>query len=170
MIVSLITAIGKNNVLGKDNKLLWHLPKEFMHFQKTTMGHHLIMGRKTFESLPAPLPGRPIITVTRQQYSKEGCLVVHSVEEALKLAKSREEKEVFICGGAEIYKEFLQKDLVDKMYLTMVDFNGEGDAYFPSFNKADWKELQIEYFPADEKNIYPWKLYTYLRNRVHKDT
>ncbi len=161
MIVSAIVATGKNRVIGKDNELLWRLPLEMKFFKETTMGHHLIMGRKTFESFPNPLPGRTSIVITRNpNYDKPGCLVVHSLDEALGLAKARGEKETFVTGGEEIYK--LALPFIEKLYLTEVDFEGKGDAYFPAMDLSSWKMQTVRQEPVSEKNPLAWttKIYT----------
>lgn len=161
MIVSAIAAMGKNRVIGKDNKLLWRLPLELKLFKETTMGHHLIMGRKTFESRP-PLPGRTSIIITRNKnYSApDGCFAVHSVPEAIELARSRNESEVFVTGGAEIYT--IAMPYIQKLYLTEVDYSKEGDAYFPKFNANEWKLESENHMPVGEKNPFAWtaKIYT----------
>ena len=126
--LSIIAAISENNALGKDNKLLWHLPADLKRLKSLTMGHHLIMGRKTFESLGRPLPGRPHIVISRNaDFKPEGVTVVSSIDKALELSKS--DQEPFIFGGAEIYK--LAWPFVQKIYLTRVHKSFEGDAYFP---------------------------------------
>ena len=127
MIISLIAAIGKNRVIGKSNALPWKLPADMKHFQAMTKGKPVIMGRKTFESIGRPLPDRINIIITRDEnYKAEGCIVAHSMEEALKAAENH--KEAMIIGGSQIYKEFLPK--ANKMYLTSIDADFEGDAYF----------------------------------------
>ncbi len=163
MSVSIIAAISKNNVLGKENKLLWHLPKDFKLFKETTIGHPIIMGRKTFESLPKALPGRTNIVVTGDRnYIKEGAVVTHSLEDAIKVGLS-ENKEVFICGGGQIYKEALEKKLVDKIYLTEIDVGVEGDAFFPTFDKSQWEITKRECHPKDERHSFDFCFVEYLR-------
>lgn len=138
MIVSLIAAIGKNRVIGKDNSLPWKLPEDMKRFKELTIGKPVIMGRKTFESIGRPLPNRKNIILTRDKnYEAEGCKVVHSVEEALKFANANE---VMVIGGAQIYKEFLP--VANKMYLTLIDEDFEGDAYFPEYNIYEWGEVK----------------------------
>ena len=123
----MVVAIAKNNAIGKDNQLLWHLPKDLKHFKEITSGHTIIMGRKTYESVGKPLPNRRNIIITRQNITIEGCEVVNSIEDALKLCAG--EDEVFIVGGAEIYKQAMA--LTDRIYLTIVHHEFEGDTYFP---------------------------------------
>jgi dihydrofolate reductase len=143
VIISLIAAIGKNRELGLNNKLLWHLPEDFKIFKKETMGHTLLMGRKTFESIGKPLPGRTTIVLTRDRaFSHQGVSVAHSPEEALSLVK--QDEELFVCGGAEIYKLFLSR--ADRLYLSYVDFSGEADAFFPEFEKSQWRVEREESF------------------------
>ncbi|MEZ4705410.1 MAG: dihydrofolate reductase [Bdellovibrionota bacterium] len=155
MIISAIAAMGRNRVIGKDNKLLWRLPLEFKYFKETTMGHHIIMGRKTFESHP-PLPGRTSIAITRNtEYQvPEDCFVVHGLQQALDLAKEREETEAFVIGGEQIYREALP--LLDKLYLTYVNFEAPGDAYFPEIDLSSWKVESEVSFPETPKNAHAW--------------
>jgi dihydrofolate reductase len=138
--ISFIAAIGKNRELGNNNKLLWHIPADWKHFQATTTGHPVIMGRKTFESIGKPLPKRPNIVITRNPgWKHEGVLVVSSAEEALTKARELDTEEIFIVGGAQIYEEMLPK--ADRLYLTLVDTEGEADAFFPSYEKIFTKKI-----------------------------
>ena len=141
MIISLIAAIGKNWVIGKDNYLPWKLPEDMKRFKELTSGKPVIMGRKTFESIGRPLPNRKNIIITRDKnYKAGGCIVVHSAEEALKAAQGN--KEVMVIGGEQIFREFLPR--ASKMYLTFIEKEFEGDAYFPKYNKGEWKEVHKE--------------------------
>ena len=155
MKVSLIVAVSENGVIGKDNDLIWHLPKDMKFFKETTQGHHVIMGRKNFESIPhkfRPLPNRTNVIITRQSdYKAEGCLVVNSVEESIEIAKQNGDTEPFIIGGGQIYKIALEQNLVDRIYLTRIHHPFEGDTFFPELN-SDWEELKREDRYADEKN------------------
>ena len=164
MIVSLIVAVSKNGVIGKDNDLIWHLPKDMRFFKETTMGHHVIMGRKNFESIPhkySPLPNRTNVIITRQaDYIAEGCVVVNSVEAALEIAKQNGDTEPFIIGGGQIYKIALEQKLVDKIYLTKVYHSFEGDTFFPELN-AEWKEKERIDHKADEKHAYCYSFFTF---------
>ncbi len=161
--VSIIAAISKNNALGKENKLLWHLPTDFKFFKETTLGHPIIMGRKTFESLPKALPGRTNIVVTGDRnYEKEGAVVTHSLEEAIGKAKEYD-SEIFICGGGQIYKEALEKNLVDKMYITEVDTEIDGDTFFPTFDKDAWEISKKECRSKDERHSFDFCFVEYLR-------
>ena len=159
MKVSLIVAVSENGVIGKDNDLIWHLPKDMKFFKDTTIGHHVIMGRKNFESIPhkfRPLPNRTNIVITRQfDYKAEGSIVVNSVEEALKVAKSNEENEAFIIGGGQIYKLAFDADLVDKIYLTKIYHSFEGDTFFLELN-SDWIELKREDYFKDDNHKYDY--------------
>lgn len=154
MIVSAIAAMSKNQVIGKDNDLPWHLPADMRYFMRTTKGHHVIMGRKTFESMGVPLKNRTNIVITRDGfYSASGILVAHSLHEALQIAESNEEEEVFIIGGAEIYK--LALPLLDRIYLTEIDLIvSDGDAFFPKLDMSDWVLVSDERCTPDEKNHY----------------
>jgi len=140
-IISLIAALGKNNVIGVDNKLPWKLSADLKRFKAITSGKPVIMGRKTFESIGRPLPNRTNIIITRDKnYRADGCVIVNSAEEALNAAKENEE--VMIIGGAQIYAEFLPK--ANKMYLTVIEKEFEGDAYFPEYNDHEWKIIHKE--------------------------
>lgn len=157
--LSIIVAMANNHAIGKDNKLLWHLPEDLKYFKRITMGKPMIMGRKTFESIGRPLPGRLNIVVTRQQdWQHEGVRVVHSIEQAMKLAESQAIidgiNEVMMIGGAELYKAAIET--ADKLYLTRVDVEIEGDAFFPEIDPAVWKEVSREEYPASDANPYPY--------------
>ena len=168
MKVSLIVAASENGVIGKDNDLIWHLPKDMRFFKDTTMGHHVIMGRKNFESIPhkfRPLPNRTNVVITRQTaYKADGCMVVSSIEGALQIAKHNGEDEAFIIGGGQIYKLALEANLVDKIYLTKVHHSFEGDTFFPALNK-DWKEISRIQNQADEKHLYNFDFITLEKNQ-----
>jgi dihydrofolate reductase len=155
VIVSIIAAMDKKRGIGVDNKLPWRLSADLKRFRDLTMGHHIIVGRKTFESIGKPLPGRRMIVVTRDSaYKAEGCDVAHSVEDATRLARERGESEAFICGGAEIYAQSIA--IVDRMYITFVDAEVRADTFFPEFEELEWNEQESFYQPADEKNQYPF--------------
>jgi dihydrofolate reductase len=154
MIISLIVAMDRRRGIGKDNRLPWRLSADMKRFRELTMGHHLIVGRKTYESIGKPLPGRQMIIVTRQAgFRAEGCFVVQSVDEALELARERGESEVFVIGGAELYWQTLA--LADRLYLTLVDAEVEADTFFPEFNENDWLTQEMVHHQADEKNQFP---------------
>lgn len=158
--ITLIAAAAENNALGKDNQLVWHLPNDFKRFKQITSGHYIIMGRKTFESFPKPLPNRTHVIITRQKnYAIEGCIVVHSIEEAIKTCPKNEE--LFVIGGAEIYKQSI--DFADKIELTRVHATFEADAYFPEINALDWQLVFEEKHPQDEKHNFDYTYQTFLR-------
>ena len=163
MKVSLIVAVAENGVIGKDNDLIWHLPNDMRFFKETTTGHHVIMGRKNFESIPhkyRPLPNRTNIVITRRSdYKAEGCIVVHSVEEALEVAKNNGDNEAFIIGGGQIYRIALEKDLVDKIYITKVHHSFDGDTFFPELSNK-WREESKIINKADEKHAYDFDFIT----------
>lgn len=160
MIVSQIAAMSENHVIGKDNQLLWHMPNDFRHFKNTTAGHTVIMGRKTFDSIGnKPLPKRRNIIITRQNISAEGCEVVHSIGDALALCKN--EDEVFIVGGAEIYRQSLP--VTNRIYLTIIHHNFDGDSFFPEISENEWKEVSHQDHPADEKHAFTYSFITYER-------
>jgi dihydrofolate reductase len=162
MIVSLIVAKGKNGVIGKNNQMMWHLPLEFKYFKETTLGHCIVSGRKNYEAIGSPLPKRENIIITRNKdYAVDGAVVVHSLNEALEHAKSKGESEVFICGGGQIYSEAIS--LVDRMYITEVDYQDEGDVYFPDFNEDDFSKKLVQAQEVSEKNKYAWNAYVYER-------
>lgn len=153
MIRSIIVARASNGVIGRDNDLIWHLPHDLKFFKSTTSGHYVLMGRKSYESLGKPLPNRLNVVITRNpDYKVEGALVVHSLEEALTLAGKQGQQEAFILGGGEIYKQALEQKLVDKIYLTEIHEDFEGDTYFPELDSNQWQEIQREEFKADEDN------------------
>ena len=163
----MIAAVAENRVIGKDNDLVWRLPDDMKFFMQKTTDHHVIMGRKNFESLPpkfSPLPNRTNIVVTRQKnLNIEGTTVVNSIEEALSLAKQNGEKEAFIIGGGEIYK--LGLDIADTMYLTEIKHSFDGDAFFPEYDSSQWKEVERINHPIDEKHKYEFDFVTYVRKR-----
>ena len=140
--LSLIVAIGKNNELGKDNDLIWHFKNDMKFFRETTMNHTVIMGRKTFESLPKVLPNRTNVVITsNKDYQIDGVEIIHSVEEVLKYVENSGD-ECFIIGGASIYKKFL--DYADTLYITRIDAEASADVYFPEFNKDLYKCVKLE--------------------------
>ena len=152
---SIIVAIAENYAIGKDNQLLWHLPKDMQHFRRTTLGHHVIMGRKTFESIGKPLLGRTIIIVTRNpHYCAAGCTIAHDMATALRVAEQAGETEVFIAGGAEVYRATLA--LADKIYLTAVKATLEGDTFFPALDQQAWVEVKRTTHPADDRHLYAY--------------
>jgi dihydrofolate reductase len=166
MFLSLICAMDENMVIGINNNLPWHLPEDLKYFKRTTMGNAIIMGRKTFESIGKPLPGRTNIIVTRNRdYEVENARTVGSITDAIELAENVAfidgSTEAFVIGGAELYKEALP--LVNRMHLTMVHAEVDGDAWFPDFDVSQWHEVSNEYFEADEDNPYDYSICVYER-------
>jgi dihydrofolate reductase len=153
MVVSLIVAVSKNGVIGRDGDLPWHLPIDLRHFKSTTMGHHLIIGRRTWDELGRALPGRTMVVITRsRRFEAEGATVVHSLEEAVEVAENDDEP--FIGGGAHIYRMALARNLVDRLYITRVHADVDGDTYFPEVDFEEWKLVFEERHEADEKNEF----------------
>lgn len=162
MLISIIVGVGHHHVIGKDNKMPWHLSADLRYFAKTTKGHPIIMGRKCYESIGRPLPDRQNIIVTRNlSFQEAGCTIVHSLEQALKEAanyyptptKATQLPEVFIIGGGEIYRQAMA--LADRLYITYIDVDvPEGDVFFPEFDKSQWYTLLEEVHQKDEKNPY----------------
>ena len=164
--ISLIVAVSENMVIGKDNKLVWHLPDDMNYFSNMTKGHSIIMGRKNWESIPEkfrPLPDRKNIVVTRNsKFKDDGASVVNSIEEAIEEARSSEDEEIFIIGGGEIYK--LGFKYVDRLYITEIYAEVDGNTYFPEWNKKDWKEISRISHPSDEKHEYSFDYVIYMKN------
>ncbi len=161
--ISLIVAKADNNVIGKDNQLIWRLSSDMKLFKKHTTGHHIIMGRKTYESMGRPLPNRTSIVISRNKDFEipEGHYLVHSLEEAIQLCIGKNLDQVFIIGGAQIYKEAI--DFCDEMLITEVQTNPDGDAFFPEFDQKNWKIVHTETFAKDDKNEYNFRFMTYKR-------
>ena len=157
--ISIIVAVAENGVIGDKNKLLWHIREDLQHFKALTTGHPVVMGRKTYESLGRPLPGRRNVVISRQELTIAGCEVVHSLQEALALFGPDEE--VFIIGGAQIYAAALP--LADRFYLTRVGHPYEGDTRFPDWNPADWRLVVSERFEHGADYPYPFAFETYER-------
>ncbi|MCI0398863.1 MAG: type 3 dihydrofolate reductase [Chloroflexi bacterium] len=169
MRLALIAAMDVNRVIGRDNQIPWRLPADSKRFKALTMGKPLILGRKTYESIGRPLPGRTNIVVTRdREYQAEGCLVVHSVDEALATAAaySGADGEVMVGGGAVLYEALLAR--ADRLYLTFIDAVFEGDTCFPAFDAGQWQEVAREAHPPDEKNPYTYTFVTYERRAAWK--
>lgn len=153
MILSLLVAASKNNVIGKDNKLPWHLPNDLKYFKNLTWGMPILMGRKTFDSIGKALPGRKSIVITRNNdWQNEGVYVVHSIEEAVQKAEGYGVKEIFVIGGAEIFKTALPD--ANRIYLTRIHQNFDGDVYFPEISQDKWQLTSSRFCEADEKNAY----------------
>lgn len=164
--VSLIVAVSENDVIGKDNDLIWSLPKDMEYFKDTTQGHFVIMGRKNFESIPhkfRPLPNRTNVVVTRQMsYQAEGCIVVHTLEDALKKSKEGSDSEPFIIGGGEIYQLALNKGLVDRIYLTRIHHKFDGDTFFPKLGN-EWKLISSEAHQKDDKHQWDYDFQIFIK-------
>jgi len=161
MTLTLIAAAAENNALGKDNQMIWHLPDDFKRFKQLTTGHYMVMGRKTFDSLPGMLPNRTHVIITRQEeYKAEGCIVVNSLDAAI--AACPQDEEVFVIGGGEIYKQSI--DRADKVELTRVyGICPEADAFFPEIDLAKWELAEEVFHPKDEKHMYHMAFLTYIK-------
>ncbi len=157
---TLIAAMAQNRVIGKDNDLIWHLPDDLKRFKRLTKGHHVIMGRKTYESMNSPLPHRVNIVITRKRdYKANGCIVVSSLDEALQ--KVEGDDQPFIIGGGEIYKQSLEVALT--IELTLVHGTFDGDTYFPQIDESQWKLVEKQEHPKDEKHNYSFDFLTYRK-------
>ena len=162
MIISIIAAMDENRGIGMNNQLPWHLPADLIRFKRLTMGHHMLVGRKTFQSIGSPLPGRQMVILTRNQdFQAPGCLRAASLEEGLSLARDAGEKEIFVIGGSEVYQEALP--MADHLYLTVVHKKAEVDTFFPEFDEAEWLEVCSQDVSADEKNSLPTTFKHFVR-------
>ncbi len=156
----MIAAVAENNALGKDNELVWHLPNDFKRFKELTSGHYIIMGRKTFESFPKPLPNRTHIVITRQQnYQPDGCIVVNSIENAIKACPENET--IYIIGGGEIYNQALA--FSDTIEITKVHGEFEADAFFPEIKAEEWELVQSDFNAKDERHLYDYTYQTFVK-------
>ena len=164
--ISMIVAVSKNNVIGKNNSLAWHLPDDMNYFSNMTQGHSVIMGRKNWESIPKkfrPLPNRKNIVITRNtDFNEDKCKVVNSLEDAIKVSRNNDDEEIFIIGGGEIYK--LGFDFIDKLYITEIKSNVEVDTFFPLWDSKKWKEVSRIKHPSDDKHIYEFDYVIYKRS------
>lgn len=162
MKLSLIAAMDRNRLIGKDNALPWRLPADLQHFKRVTMGKPVLMGRKTYESIGRALPGRENIVITRNRdFTAEGCTVLHSIDEALQHAAQHDE--VMVIGGANFYEQLLPR--ADRLYLTLIDGAFEGDAWFPQWNEGEWQEVASEAYEPDENNPYGYRFVTLERGK-----
>ena len=160
--IVVIAAAAENNALGKDNDLLWHLPDDFKRFKALTSNHFIIMGRKTFESFPKPLPNRTHVIITRQKnFAVENCIVVHNLKQAI--AACPTDEDVFIIGGGEIYKQSM--DIADTIELTRVHTTLQADTYFPEINPDEWTLINEEFHPKDEKHLYAFTYQTFVKKQ-----
>lgn len=159
---TIIAAIGTNNELGKNNDLIWHLPADLKRFKQVTTGHHMIMGRKTYESIGKPLPNRTTVIITRDlNYKADGCIITNSLEAAIEIAKK--DDNAFIVGGAEIYNKAI--DLVDELDICEVHSAFDADVFFPYIDQNIWKETKRENFQSDDKNAYDFSFVKYERQK-----
>lgn len=160
MILSMIVAASENNAIGKDNDLLWHLPKDLKYFKETTKGHHIIMGRKTFDSVGKPLPGRTNIVISRREdFHPEGVVRASNLENAIELVE--DDQEPFVVGGAQIYEQAL--DYVDRIYLTRVHAHVNGDTHFPDLNPDEWQRVLHENHKKDEQHAFDFSFEVWER-------
>ncbi|QAS50838.1 dihydrofolate reductase [Halobacillus litoralis] len=160
--ISFIFAMDRNRLIGKDNDLPWHIPNDFKFFKDMTWGKTIIMGRKTFESFGKPLPEREHIVITHNDdYDREGCTVIHSIDEIVQLERDEPEREWFVIGGSVLFEKMLP--YADRMYLTLIDDEFEGDTYFPGYNEAEWELISETKGKKDEKNPYDYYFRTYDR-------
>ncbi|MEO6487333.1 MAG: dihydrofolate reductase [Thermoanaerobaculia bacterium] len=163
MTLSVVAALADNNVIGRDNRLPWHMPADLKRFKELTLGHHVIMGRKTFDEIKKPLPGRINVIITRRvDFSPDGVAVARSIDEAIAKAEAAGDPEIFVIGGAEIFSQLLHR--ADRMHLTRVHAEPEGDTFFPEFDDVnEWELVDTEHFEADAKNPHPYSFLTYER-------
>ena len=155
MIRTLVVAMARNRVIGRDNQLPWRLPDEIAYFKRVTMGHPIVMGRRTYESIGKPLPGRQNIVVTHDRaYKAPGCTVVGSLAEAWEAAGDA--AEVCVIGGTSLFRESLP--IADRIHLTLVEAEVAGDTYFPEFDRGEWRETEVMRHAADERHAYPFRI------------
>ncbi|MBI4357424.1 MAG: dihydrofolate reductase [Gammaproteobacteria bacterium] len=160
MKLSIIAAMGRNRVIGRGMSLPWHLPADLKRFRKLTWGKPILMGRKTFESIAKPLPGRLNIVLTHQRtYARQGCMVVHTLEQAFQAAGSSEE--LMIIGGARLYEQTI--DRAEFLYLTILDYDFRGEVTFPEIDFTHWKKIGEEVYAPDEQNVYVYRFLTFER-------
>lgn len=163
--ISFVFAMDRNRLIGKENDLPWHIPNDFKFFKDTTWGQTIIMGRKTFESFGQPLPEREHIIITSNpEYTHKGCTVIHSIEEILELERNHPEKEWFVIGGSVLFEKMLP--YADRMYLTYIDHEFDGDTYFPDYNREEWKLVSENKGIKNEKNPYDYYFRIYERNEA----
>jgi dihydrofolate reductase len=164
MTISLICATSQNGVIGLNNRLPWHLPADLVNFKKLTMHHHILMGRKTYQSIGKPLPGRTNIVITRQKdFQADGCLIAHSFEEAIELCRG--DDEIFVIGGADIYQQTLP--FANKIYLTVIHQDFEGDTFLFEIDKTVWQETSRKDFEPDEKNKFGYSFLTLEKRGIN---
>jgi len=166
--VTLIVAASRNRVIGRDNDLPWNLPVDMQFFKENTKGYPVIMGRKNFDSIPEkyrPLPGRKNIVITRQEsyQAGEGISVCNDINSAIALAAAEEKDKTFVIGGGQIYALAMQEDLIDKMLITWIDVELQGDAHFPKFDESKWSRQTLMHHPADDRHDYAMQMVEYTR-------
>ncbi len=162
MTISLIVAAAENNSIGKNNQLLWHLPNDLKFFKNTTWGMPVIMGRKTFEAVNKPLPGRFNIVITRQaDWKAEGTITATDLHDALLKAKATNCNEIFVIGGGEVYEQSME--MADKLYITRVHATLDGDTFFPAIDETQWQQTALQEFASDEKHAYAYSFQTWER-------
>jgi len=162
--ISLIAAMGRDRVIGRDNQLPWHLPADLQHFKRVTMGKPILMGRLTYESIGKPLPGRRNVVITRDTaFAAPGCEVVNSIEAAL--AAVADVEEVMVIGGASFYHQMLPQ--ADRLYLTFIDADFDGDAWFPQWDAGEWREMEREEHAPDERNPHAYAFVVLERISLH---
>lgn len=165
MIISLIAALTKNHIIGKDNRLPWHLPDDMKFFMQTTKGHVVLMGRKNYDSIPEkfrPLPNRTNIVITRQKdFRAPGCAIVHSLEDGIGLARLKREQELFVIGGSDIYR--LAMPHANRLYLTEIDAELDGDTRFPTIDAQQWREVSRTHHPVDDRHAFAFDFVVYDR-------
>ena len=160
--VIMIAAVAENNALGKNNDLLWHLPNDFKRFKEITSGHHIIMGRKTFESFPKPLPNRTHVIITRQNdFEYEGCIVVQNIEKALSVCPINEN--LYIIGGGEIYQQSIS--FADQLDITRVHHSFDADVYFPEIDPEIWELTSETFHQKDERHLFDYTFQTFVRKK-----
>ncbi|MBK5258944.1 MAG: dihydrofolate reductase [Thermoanaerobaculia bacterium] len=166
MTLSLIAALAANDVIGSDSDLPWHMPADLKRFKTLTTGHHFLMGRKTWDSVGRPLPGRINVVITRNvDFAPEGVAIARSLDEAIAKAEAAGDPEIFIGGGADIFAQSLHR--ADRMYLTRIHFEPDGDTFFPEFDDVnEWKLVDSEHFEPDQKNPHAYSFLTYERDRI----
>ena len=159
---TLVVAVARNGVIGNDGRLPWHLPDEIAYFKRVTMGHPIVMGRRTWDSIGKPLPGRKNIVVTRQRdFDAPGCTVVHSLDDAWKAAAGADE--ACVIGGTSLFEDSLPT--ADRIHYTEVEADVEGDTFFPPFDRSQWQARQVEHHAADARHAYPFTIYVLDRRR-----
>lgn len=164
MTLSIIVAVAKNGVIGVKNDLPWYLPADLKHFKKITTGHHILMGRKTYESIGKPLPNRTTVIITRNKdYEAAGCLVANELEQAIAMAKESGESEAFLIGGGQLYQLAMEQQVIDKIYLTEVHTSVDGDTFFPEIMDSEWKEISRERHEPEGKNPFAYSFVELLR-------